>query len=443
VNPLTTQRLKSTAPAAYLLVLLGLSLSPTSAQTPPSSGLGFSNPPLRYEGPDPTANQFLPADSAIPISEPSSNTVTPLPPAEFSASQFPTTTYPTSQAPPPRSLTPSEMTRRFSLPGFPLSEEIGLGLNARQPINMNSPYFADPASESEFIFPPGTVDDSGATLWARDELPPDGLLLYDGGITAHKEGFFQTLCLTGTWIDRNDKLDDFGIMEVDLKATFALPLPTHEWPLLVTSAFNTRFLDGPQVVALPPRVYETYVDFTWLPQLGARWTAIVGVAPSIYSDFEDTTDAFRVTGKGLIRYDWRPGTTQVILGVLYLGREDVTILPAGGIVWTPNDRQKYELLFPRPKLAHLIRREARHEDWLYLGAEFGGNSYAVERVPGTIEKITLRDYRAYLGLERKLNGGAGFRIEIGFVWGRVIEFASGLPDVKADDTAMIRGGITF
>mgnify|MGYP007026219290 FL=1 len=118
-------------------------------------------------------------------------------------------------------------------------------------------------------------------------------------------------------------------------------------------------------------------------------------------------------------------------------------MPAGGIIWVPNDRQTYELLFPRPKLAHLIRREARHEDWLYLGAEFGGNSYAVERIPGITEKITLRDYRAYLGLERKLNGGAGFRLEIGFVWGRVIEFASGLPDVKADDTAMLRGGITF
>jgi len=404
-----------------------LIIPPTIAQTPPPSGLGFSNPPLRYEGPDPTANQFLPANSAIPTSIPTSDAVTPLPPAEFSTTPDGITPYPTTHL----------------LPGFSLSGETGSGLIAMQPEDGRSGNFSYPIGEDEFILPPGTADNSGGSFWLLDELPPDGLRLYDSGITEHKEGFFQSLSVTGTWIDRNDKLDDFGITEIDLKATFVLPLPTREWPLIMTSAFNTRLLDGPQIIALPERLYETYFDLTWLPRLGPRWTAIVGVAPSIYSDFEHSTDAFRVTGKGLIRYDWQPATTQVIVGVLYLGREDVTILPAGGVIWTPNDRKKYEFLFPRPKLAHLIRREARYEDWLYLGAEFGGNSYAIERTPGTTEKITLRDYRAYLGLERKLNGGAGFRIEIGFVWGRVIEFASGLPDVKADDTAMLRGGITF
>lgn len=300
-----------------------------------------------------------------------------------------------------------------------------------------------PGGEGELVYPAEGLDAPGTSFWPSDDLEIDPLELHNGGITEHKNGFFQSIGVTSTWIDRNDKPDDFGLTELDIKATFALPLPSRDWPLLLTPAFNTRFLDGPQVVDLPPRLYETYFDFTWVPRLSARWTAIIGVAPSIYSDFQNSTDGFRVTGKGLMRYDWRPGQVQVLLGVLYLGRDDVAILPAGGVIWTPSDRQKYELLFPRPKLSHLIRREARFEDWLYLGAEFGGNSYSIERIPGTSETITLRDYRAYVGLERKLNGGAGFRLEIGYVAGRVIEFSSGLPDLEADETAMIRGGITF
>lgn len=300
-----------------------------------------------------------------------------------------------------------------------------------------------PPGAGEQIFPAERLDEPGTSYWPSDDQSIDPLELLNGGITEHKEGFFQSFSVTGTWIDRNSKPDDFGITELDIKGTFALPLPTREWPLLITPAFNTRFLDGPTAVNLPPRLYETYVDFTWVPRLSARWTGILGVAPSIYSDLEQGTDGFRVTGKGLARYDWYPGQLQVIFGVLYLGRQDVKIMPAGGLIWTPNDRQKYELLFPRPKLAHLIRREARFEDWLYLGAEFGGNSYAIQLPPGTPEIVTLRDYRAYVGLERKLNGGAGIRLEVGYAFGRVIEFASGLPELQADDTAMIRGGIIF
>ncbi|HJN08947.1 MAG TPA: hypothetical protein QF564_09675 [Pirellulaceae bacterium] len=432
MNPPTFHQFGWSVRATCLLVLFALNASPTIAQTPPPQGLGFSNPPLRYEGPDPTANQFLPANSTIPYSIPSSTTFTPLPSPEFSAQRrsatphLPTSSHLLTQTFTPQLLTPNTATGRFSLPESSFPGQAGLGLTATQPAIAMPDYYGTPISEGELVFP-----------------AVDPTLLHDSGITDHKDGFFQLLCFNGTWIDRNDKSDDFGVTEIDLQATFALPLPTREWPLLITPAFNTRFLDGPQVVNLPPQLYETYLDFTWLPRLSSRWTAIVGVAPSIFSDFEHSTDAFRVTGKGMIRYDWRPGQLQMILGILYLGREDATTLPVAGVIWTPDDRKKYEVVFPRPKLAHLIRREARHEDWLYFGAEFGGDSYAIERIPSTTEKITLRDYRAYVGLERKLNGGAGFRLEIGFVWGRVIEFASGLPDLKADDTAMIRGGITF
>jgi hypothetical protein len=132
----------------------------------------------------------------------------------------------------------------------------------------------------------------------------------------------------------------------------------------------------------------------------------------------------------------------LVFGVLYLNRDDIRLLPAGGVIWNPSPDRRYEFIFPRPKLAHRIDSGPGYEDWLYLGGEIGGNSWAYDR-GGVVDTVTLRGYRLLLGLERKKNGGAGYRIEIGYVVAREAEFASGIPDIQADDTALVRGGVTF
>jgi hypothetical protein len=203
-------------------------------------------------------------------------------------------------------------------------------------------------------------------------------------------------------------------------------------------------IDGPVTPDLPPRVYETYLDLLWLPKLSERWTAIIGAAPSYYGDFEaDDSNAFRMTGKGLAKFDWVPGQFEVLFGVLYLNRNDIQLLPAGGVIWMPNEAKRFELLFPKPKLAHRITLGDHYEDWLYLGGEFGGNTFAVLRADGTEDFITFRDLRVYVGLERKLNGGAGYRLEAGYVFARRVEYDSATPDLEVGDTVMLRGGFTF
>ena len=114
-------------------------------------------------------------------------------------------------------------------------------------------------------------------------------------------------------------------------------------------------LNGPSNRDLPEQLREAYVDFTWLPRFTERWTGILGIAPSIYSDLETSvSDAFRLTGTALARYDLFPGRWQLVFGVLYLNRQDITWLPAGGLIWTPTPNVRYEMLFPQPKLSHRI-----------------------------------------------------------------------------------------
>lgn len=364
----------STRCVSGFVVLLGaILLASPAASAADANGTWFENPPLRYDGPDPTSHYFLPPRVA--------------------------------------------QVQQESV-GAGWSSVPATGLPAMVPFH-----------ESELV-----------PEYCDEPFLEDGFV--GGGVTEFKNGFFQKLGVTETWIDRDGR-DDFGIHEVDTFVTVAVPAPTREWPLLISPTFNARFLDGPFAPDLPPRVYETYVDFLWVPRLSPRWLAILGVAPSYYGDFKvDNSEAFRITGKALARYDWSP-TVQLLFGVLYLNRNDIRLLPAGGIIWMPNDAKRYELVFPKPKLAHRITLGDNFEDWLYLGGEFGGNTYAIERDAGFDDFVTFRDIRTYVGLERKLNGGAGYRLEIGYVFARRVEYDSATPDIEAEDAILLRGGFTF
>ncbi len=348
---------------------------------------GFEHVPLMYHGPDPTANYFLPGAGGF----------------ETQVVRLPS---PSEELP---EVTPQEFG-----PHYP-------GINQYPTTDPGGGIIGYPEPNS---------------FWMEES---NGQF---GHVSDFKDGFFQKVALTGTYIDRGS-LNSYGLNEVDLSATFAVPAPTRDWPMLITPAFNTRYVDGPLTPDLPSHLYETYIDFLWVPRLTDRWTAIIGVAPSLYSDFNvSENDAFRLTGKALARYDWVPDQLQFVFGVLFLNRDDIKLLPAGGAIWNPTLDRRYELIFPRPKLARRINAGPNFEDWLYLGGEIGGNTWAYDR-GGVVDKVTLRGYRLLLGLERKLNGGAGYRIEVGYVISREAEFASGLPDIDADDTALVRGGVTF
>ncbi len=257
-------------------------------------------------------------------------------------------------------------------------------------------------------------------------------------LTSHKNGFFQKFEFSAAWLPRTSEAN-LGLTELRTFVTVAVPLPTRDYPLLISPGLNITTLAGPLKPDLPPQLYGTYLELMWLPKLSERWLGILSVTPGVYSDFDDTTDdALRVKARALARYDWIPGRLQLMFGVLYLDRYDVNWLPAGGIIWTPNDAARYELVFPRPKLAHCLSRTREHEDWLYFAGEFGGDQYEMSYPNGTADTMILRDWRLYLGIERKRDGGAGARLEIGYVFSRSIQFQSTPVDYNTGDTIILR-----
>jgi hypothetical protein len=69
----------------------------------------------------------------------------------------------------------------------------------------------------------------------------------------------------------------------------------------------------------------------WLPKFSDHWGGIFAVTTGVYSDFDKvTSEAIRVTGRALVRWDMVPDEIQWMAGVIVLNRADVRVLPAIG-----------------------------------------------------------------------------------------------------------------
>jgi len=272
--------------------------------------------------------------------------------------------------------------------------------------------------------------------------PPAGMLL-DAPIQQMPEAsspFFKRLTsrVTATWLAGSG--DDIGIFDVDLRGSFA---STRLRGLTITPGFQTHFLDGPLRTDLPGQLYNVRTEFSYKRQLTQRLGGEIAVSPGWYSDFESSnSDALRIISRVLGFYALSK-QTQFAFGILYLDREDVGLLPAVGLIHAPNESTRIELIFPKPRLAKLVRRGPCSQQWVYLGGEFGGGSWAVARTSGLEDIATYSDLRLIVGVETKNDGGATWLVEAAYVFARELEYASGLGDFNPSDTAMVRTGITF
>ena len=123
------------------------------------------------------------------------------------------------------------------------------------------------------------------------------------------------------------------------------------------------------------------------------------------------------------------------------------MIPIGGVMWTPNDDVKFDLVFPHPKISRRMHWGGEDgdkvQDWAYVAGEFAGDAWAIRRSDGSDDQVVLSDYRFILGVERKVLGGLSSRVEVGYVFGRRIRYTSDTPEFHPTNTVMLRGGLTY
>jgi hypothetical protein len=298
----------------------------------------------------------------------------------------------------------------------------------------------DPQDLTEPLLP----DDVAPPGQPRQEFePPAGRKLPPGA----KPGALQQAIFTATELPRLGGAG-LGLTTLETSLTIGMPAPTVESPLLVTPGFGTTFVDevpGPMDPGLPSQLYESWIQARWMRKIGTRLGVDLAVAPGWYSDFvNDTPEALRITGHGFGAWE-ATDELRVVVGAIYLDRYDVNILPAGGLLWTPADDRRFEIIFPRPRFAWRVAESRQAAQWLYVAGEFGGNQWAVRRDSGVNDVVVYHDYRLLFGWERRpADLGVSWRLETGWVTGRLVEYyLTDTADYHPGDTFLVRAGLWY
>ena len=224
----------------------------------------------------------------------------------------------------------------------------------------------------------------------------------------------------------------------------------------ITPNFSAHFTDSPIAPGpnglsdLPSTLYDASVDIGvgipldvlfggTMPANGPpRWIATVAAAPGWYSDGENTDDAVRVPARGLVIYNRSPEWSYAF-GAVWLDREDVSILPALGFVWTPNPSFKLDAILPRPKVAYRFQQTATVERWATLSGEFGGGQWAIRRNDtGENDTLRLSAINVLAGIENRSAAGITWTAQFGLSLGRELEYESGIGDRDLDATGLFR-----
>lgn len=262
---------------------------------------------------------------------------------------------------------------------------------------------------------------------------------------------FQDTGLRGTYLFGRDKAD-LAMTEAEASTTAFFPnFLGGRNGLRVTPGFAFHWTDGPQAPVtsdVPARLYSGYLDFGLNPQFGPRFGAELTARVGIYSDFQSFNgDSIRILGSAVGVYQASPEVA-IKFGAAYIDRVRLQLLPAAGILWTPNPQTRWDIFFPSPKLSNYWTTYGNQQVWWYLGGEYGGGSWSIEReenpLVGANERIDINDIRVFAGIEWwNLNRYYGFA-EVGFVFEREVVFYRVPGDsLDLDETFMVRAGVSW
>ena len=202
-----------------------------------------------------------------------------------------------------------------------------------------------------------------------------------------------------------------------------------------------------QPPSLPAHVFDLYLDWSWLQRWSYSLTSEVRFRPGLYTDFRTTPpDAFRVPGEAVGVYQAGPDLF-FVGGVEYLQRNDIHLLPVGGILWQPTPSWELSLIFPEPKIA--VELSTSQHLWGYVAAEYGGGRWTYKNDSGHNERIESSDYRLAFGIEwredyfrnlKLLSQKSAAFLEVGYVFERHVRLAGPATEFEPKPAWMIRFG---
>jgi hypothetical protein len=248
--------------------------------------------------------------------------------------------------------------------------------------------------------------------------------------------------------------DEFGINDADLSATFAIPfLRNPRTPLLITPGFAGHWWNGPEgwrapngmLMEVPSRVYDAYLAAAWNPELSPVFGGELGFQVGVHSDFKRVVEQsvrFQGYGYGVIAA-WP--NIQVKAGVVYLDRQNIKLLPAGGLIWQPSDLIRFDILFPNPRISMRLPSSGQCKWEGYVRGEYGGGSWTIVQPDGSAPRIDYNDIRFAVGVDFETVGrysGLNGDIEVGVAFEREL-FRDNNTTLTPNSTVFVGAGLGY
>jgi hypothetical protein len=195
---------------------------------------------------------------------------------------------------------------------------------------------------------------------------------------------------------------------------------------------KVHFLAGPATTDMPPRVFDLSAGFQrrhWQGEFGYD----IALSVMASTDFEGSVRrGIRFPGHAVGFLRVTPAW-DIVLGIDYLDRGDVQLLPVAGLIVMPHRDVRLELVFPRPRIVLQLTEKQR----LSIGGELGGSTWAIERDTLVNDLATYRDLRLSVGLEDADDDGEWSAFEVAYLFDRRLEYTSRAGDYRPRDAVMI------
>ncbi len=206
----------------------------------------------------------------------------------------------------------------------------------------------------------------------------------------------------------------------------------------IMAGFGFHLFTGPVHSEMPPRAYDFSIGYQFRHQIGPL-AFDLAAAVQAASDFNgDAHKGIQYPGHGVGYLTIRP-ELDLVFGIDYLDRADIKLLPVAGVIWKPNPQMRLELVFPRPRAVFQLTDAYR----LYFSGELGGGTWAIEMPSIGNDVATYRDLRVCIGLAAVDKNGRQSALEVGYLFGRRLEYTSGIGNMRLDDAVMLRLATMF
>ena len=306
--------------------------------------------------------------------------------------------------------------------------------------NQPAPTYGQPVpGQAPFIAPPMTAM-PGATTWGANGPQP------------FRQGY--SLWADVGWMPqvRTSLPGDvrFGVFETNVGLNHTVPTGFGPWLFSLQNEFGYRNWDFSPIRHLDLyRVgWDARLDLPLNNGLnggGSPFGVTLALNPSINTDFEKSLgrNAVNIDGRGIFYWQADP-RLMLAAGAGFWDRVHDRVIPYAGVVWLPDDRWEFRLLFPESRISYYLGNHCGIADtWLYVTGQYHVESYEVASSgsPTGRDQIEMEDWRVLLGLRKSSPHVSGF-IEAGWVFGRTVELRSG-PSFDPASGFIGRVGIRF